>query len=68
MRGAWIKRLLLVVAGLLLPVLAVECGLRLAGPTLMRYSYVGFDTRMNLSHFELHPILGGFHVPNTTVW
>jgi hypothetical protein len=68
MRGPWITRLLLVLAGLLLPVLAVECGLRLAGPTLMRYSYVGFDSKLNLSHFELHPTYGGFHIPNTTAW
>lgn len=68
MRGRWKSRLILVLAGLLLPVLAVECGLRLAGPTLAQYSYVGLDTKRNLSHFELHPILGGFHIPNTTAW
>lgn len=62
------SRLVLVLVGLLLPVLAVECGLRLVGPTLARYSYVGFDTKRNLSHFELHPVYGGSHIPNTTTW
>ena len=64
----WRSRLALVLVGLLLPVLAVECGLKLVGPTLSRYTYVGLDTKRNLSHFELHPILGGFHIPNTTSW
>ena len=68
MRGRWRSRLVLALVGLLLPVLAVECGLRLAGPTLAHYSYVGLDTKRNLSHFEVHPILGGFHIPNTTTW
>lgn len=68
MRGPSISRLILVLAGLLVPVLAVECGLRLAGPMLMHYTYVGVDARMNLSHFELHPAYGGFHTPNATVW
>ena len=68
MRGRWRARLILVLVGLLLPVLAVECGLKLVGPTLARYSYVGLDTKRNLSHFQIHPILGGFHIPNTTSW
>jgi GDSL-like Lipase/Acylhydrolase family len=68
MRGRRIARLILVLAGLLLPVLIVECGLKLVGPTLARYSYVGLDTKRNLSHFELHPVYGGFHIPNTTAW
>jgi hypothetical protein len=68
MRGRRIAQLILVLAGLLLPVLIVECGLKLVGPTLARYSYVGLDTKRNLSHFELHPVYGGFHIPNTTAW
>ena len=68
MRGRWKPRIILILVGLLLPVLAVECGLKLFGPTFARYSYVGLDTKRNLSHFELHPILGGFHTPNTTTW
>lgn len=68
MRGRWRSRLALVLVGLLIPVLAIECGLRLVGPTLMRYTYVGVDARMNLSHFELHPTFGGFHTPSSTAW
>lgn len=68
MRRRRSSRLALVLVGLLLPVLAVECGLRLGGPALARYAYVGFDTKRNLSHFEPHPVLGGFHVPNSTTW
>lgn len=67
-RNGWGIRLGLVLVGLLVPILTVECGLRLFGPTLAQYSYVGFDSKRNLSHFELHPVLGGFHVPNTTTW
>ncbi|MGE3271795.1 MAG: SGNH/GDSL hydrolase family protein, partial [Chloroflexota bacterium] len=54
--------------GLLLPVLGIECGLRVFGPALAQYGYVGLDARRNLSYFELHPVLGGFHVPNSTTW
>jgi hypothetical protein len=68
MRGRRISRLILILVGLLLPVLAVECGLKLFGSALSRYAYVGLDTKRNLSHFELHPVYGGFHIPNTTTW
>jgi SGNH hydrolase-like domain, acetyltransferase AlgX len=66
--GTWVVRLTLLLIGLLLPLLLVESGLRLAGPSLSRYTYVGLDTRRNLSYFMLHPIFGGFHLPNSTIW
>lgn len=68
MPGHRIARIILILIGLLLPILAVECGVRVFGPSLSRYSYVGFDMKRNLSHLDIHPIYGGFHIPSTTTW